>query len=101
MPARTCTSSTSAIPLDYLPDPRRLPGAVLFKPDTLVAEGDRIPRDRDIVLYCTCPSDATSARTALRLRNLGIYRVRPLHGGYEGWRKLGYPLEPMEQKTVA
>lgn len=88
-------------PLDYLPDPRRLPGAVLFKPDTLVAEGDRIPRDRDIVLYCTCPSDATSARTALRLRNLGIYRVRPLHGGYEAWKKLGYPLEPMEQRTVA
>jgi membrane protein DedA with SNARE-associated domain/rhodanese-related sulfurtransferase len=88
-------------PLDYLPDPRRLPGAVLFKPDTLVAEGDRIPRDRDIVLYCTCPSDATSARTALRLRNLGIYRVRPLHNGYEGWKKLGYPLEPMEQRTVA
>ena len=88
-------------PLDYLPDPRRLPGAVLFKPDTLVAEGDRIPRDRDIVLYCTCPSDATSARTALRLRNLGIYRVRPLHGGYEAWKKLDYPLEPMEQRTVA
>ena len=72
-----------------------------IKPDTLVAEGDRIPRDRDIVLYCTCPSDATSARTALRLRNLGIYRVRPLHGGYDGWKKLGYPLEPMEQRTVA
>ena len=71
---------------------------MLFKPDTLVAEGDRIPRDRDIVLYCTCPSDATSARTALRLRNLGIYRVRPLHGGYDGWKKLGYPLEPMEQQ---
>jgi membrane protein DedA with SNARE-associated domain/rhodanese-related sulfurtransferase len=88
-------------PLDYLPDPRRLPGAVLFKPDTLVAEGDRIPRDRDIVLYCTCPSDATSARTALRLRSLGIYRVRPLHGGYEGWKKLNYPLEPMEERTVA
>ncbi|MCU1313203.1 MAG: DedA protein [Acidobacteriaceae bacterium] len=88
-------------PLDYLPDPRRLPGAVLFNPDTLVAEGDRIPRDQDIVLYCTCPSDATSARTALRLRNLGVYRVRPLHGGYDGWKRLGYPLEPMEQKTVA
>jgi membrane protein DedA with SNARE-associated domain/rhodanese-related sulfurtransferase len=88
-------------PLDYLPDPRRLPGAVLFKPDTLVADADRVPRDRDIVLYCTCPSDATSARTALRLRSLGIYRVRPLHGGYEAWKKLGYPLEPMEQRTVA
>jgi membrane protein DedA with SNARE-associated domain/rhodanese-related sulfurtransferase len=88
-------------PLDYLPDPRRLPGAVLFKPDTLVADAESVPRDRDIVLYCTCPSDATSARTALRLRSLGIYRVRPLHGGYEAWKKLDYPLEPMEQRTVA
>ena len=88
-------------PLDYLPDPRRLPGAVLYKPDTLVAEGAAIPRDRDIVLYCTCPSDATSARTALRLRSIGIYRVRPLKGGYDAWKRLGYPLEPMEQRTVA
>lgn len=88
-------------PLDYLPDPRRLPGAVLYKPDTLVAEGASIPRDRDVVLYCTCPSDATSARTALRLRSLGVYRVRPLKGGYEAWKRLGYPLEPMEQRTVA
>ena len=88
-------------PLDYLPDPRRLPGAVLYKPDTLVADGAAIPRDRDVVLYCTCPSDATSARTALRLRSLGIYRVRPLKGGFEAWKRLGYPLEPMEQKTVA
>ncbi len=88
-------------PLDYLPDPRRLPGAVLYKPDTLVADGASIPRDRDVVLYCTCPSDATSARTALRLRSLGVYRVRPLKGGYEAWKRLGYPLEPMEQRTVA
>ncbi len=88
-------------PLDYLPDPRRLPGAVLYKPDTLVADGASIPRDRDVVLYCTCPSDATSARTALRLRSLGVFRVRPLKGGYEAWKRLGYPLEAMEQKTVA
>jgi rhodanese-related sulfurtransferase len=88
-------------PLDYLPDPRRLPGAVLYRPETLVAEGAAIPRDRDVVLYCTCPSDATSARTALRLRKLGIYRVRPLKGGFEAWKRLGYPLEPMDQKTVS
>jgi len=24
-----------------------------------------------------------------------VKRVRPLAGGFEGWRKLGYPLEPV------
>ncbi len=89
-------------PLDYLPDPRKLPGAVMISPDTLVAQNEEIPRDQDVVLYCTCPSDATSARTALKLRRLGIYRVRPLRGGYDGWKQLGYPLVEMDhQKTAA
>lgn len=88
-------------PLDYLPDPRKLPGATMLSPDTLVAQNAQIPRDQDVVLYCTCPSDATSAKTALRLRKLGIYRVRPLRGGYDGWKELGYPLVAMDQKTAA
>jgi len=29
---------------------------------------------------------------ALRLRALGIQRVRPLAGGFPGWREKGYPL---------
>jgi membrane protein DedA with SNARE-associated domain/rhodanese-related sulfurtransferase len=88
-------------PLDYLPDPRMLPGAELLTPETLVAQSETIPRDRDVVLYCTCPSDATSARMALRLRKLGIYRVRPLRGGYEAWKKLAYPLVEIKQKSAA
>ncbi|MGI8771556.1 MAG: VTT domain-containing protein [Acidobacteriaceae bacterium] len=88
-------------PLDYLPDPRMLPGAELLTPETLVARSESIPRDRDIVLYCTCPSDATSARMALRLRKLGIYRVRPLRGGFEGWKKLSYPLVEIKHPTAA
>jgi rhodanese-related sulfurtransferase len=30
---------------------------------------------------------------ALLLRNRGITRVRPLAGGLEAWRELGYPVE--------
>ncbi len=52
-----------------------------------------IPRDRDVVVYCTCPNEATSALTALRLRQLGITRVRPLAGGYFAWRQRGFPLD--------
>ncbi|MFT4111744.1 VTT domain-containing protein [Silvibacterium sp.] len=79
-------------PLDYLPDPRTLPGAVMLTPDKLVLESEQIPRDRDVVLFCTCPSEATAAKMALAIRKLGVYRVRPLLGGYDEWKKLGFPL---------
>jgi membrane protein DedA with SNARE-associated domain/rhodanese-related sulfurtransferase len=79
-------------PLDYLPDPRVLPGAVRIGPAELARHAERIPRDRDIILYCTCPSEETSARVALQLHRLGITRVRPLRGGFDGWKQAGYPL---------
>ena len=88
-------------PLDYLPDPRTLPGALSLTPDKLMELCDTIPRDQEIVLFCTCPSEATAARMALRLRKIGIHRVRPLRGGYEEWKRLGYPLVDIAAPTAA
>jgi membrane protein DedA with SNARE-associated domain/rhodanese-related sulfurtransferase len=79
-------------PLDLLPDPRTLPGALRLTPDKLMAQLQQIPRDREVVLFCTCPSEATAAKTALQLRRAGIQRVRPLYGGFDEWKKRGYPL---------
>jgi rhodanese-related sulfurtransferase len=79
-------------PLDYLPDPRVLPGALRIGPNEIRQHSEIIPRDRDVVLYCTCPSEETSAKLALQLHKLGIYRVRPLRGGFDGWKAAGYPL---------
>ncbi len=79
-------------PLDYLPDPRTLPGAVVMTPDRLVELNASIPRDRDVVLFCTCPNEETAVKMALTIRKMGVSRVRPLLGGFDGWRKLGYPL---------
>lgn len=87
-------------PLDYLPDPRTLPGALSLTPDKLMEQSGSIPRDQEIVLFCTCPSEATAARMALKLRQMGIHRVRPLRGGYEEWKKLGYPLVDIAAQTV-
>jgi membrane protein DedA with SNARE-associated domain/rhodanese-related sulfurtransferase len=80
-------------PLELLADPFTLPGAVHFSPDSLTARHLEIPRDRDIVLFCTCPSEATAAKTAMTLHKLGIDRVRPLRGGYDEWKRLGYPMD--------
>jgi membrane protein DedA with SNARE-associated domain/rhodanese-related sulfurtransferase len=83
-------------PLELLPDPFTLPGALHFSPETLTKRVHEIPRDRDIILYCTCPSEATAAKTAMTLHKLGIDRVRPLRGGYDEWKRLGYPLDAIE-----
>ena len=55
-----------------------------------------IPHDRDVVLYCTCPSEETSAKVAMELRRMGVQRVRPLRGGLQGWKDAGYPLDVVE-----
>jgi membrane protein DedA with SNARE-associated domain/rhodanese-related sulfurtransferase len=86
-------------PLDYLPDPRVLPGAVRIGPSEIARQADRIPRDRDIILYCTCPSEETSAKVAMQLHRLGITRVRPLRGGFDGWKQAGYPLLDYIEET--
>jgi membrane protein DedA with SNARE-associated domain/rhodanese-related sulfurtransferase len=83
-------------PLELLPDPFVLPGALHFSPEALAARIHEIPRDRDIVLYCTCPSEATAAKTAMTLHKLGIERVRPLRGGFDEWKRLGYPMDAVE-----
>jgi membrane protein DedA with SNARE-associated domain/rhodanese-related sulfurtransferase len=80
-------------PLDVLTDPEVVPGALRIGPEELRLHRDEIPGDRDIVLYCTCPSEETSAKVAMELRRLGVSRVRPLRGGLQGWKDAGYPLE--------
>lgn len=80
-------------PLEQLTDPYTLPGALRFAPDELASRAHEIPRDRDIILYCTCPNEETAAHTALKLHRLGVERVRPLRGGYEEWKRLGFPMD--------
>jgi membrane protein DedA with SNARE-associated domain len=83
-------------PLELLPDPFTLPGALHISPEALAAKSQEIPRDRDIILYCTCPSEATAAKTAMTLHRLGIERVRPLRGGFDEWKRLGFPLDAIQ-----
>jgi len=87
-----CLSWTCAIP-GTASGSLHAAGARLFNPEALAARHLEIPRDRDIVLFCSCPSEATAAKTAMALHKLGIERVRPLRGGYDEWKRLGFPLE--------
>jgi membrane protein DedA with SNARE-associated domain/rhodanese-related sulfurtransferase len=69
-----------------------LPGAIRLDPEELEDRHTELPRNCDIVLYCTCPNETTSARVALALKKRGIERVFPLEGGFKAWAARGYPV---------
>jgi membrane protein DedA with SNARE-associated domain/rhodanese-related sulfurtransferase len=78
--------------LELEKDPSLIMGALHIAPDEIEARHAEIPRDRDIVLYCSCPNEVTSARVASLLRTKGIERVRPLLGGIDAWRERNFPM---------
>jgi rhodanese-related sulfurtransferase len=68
-------------------------GAIHMTMDEVEHRHQEIPRDRDIILYCSCPNEVSSAKVALNLHRKGIVRVRPLLGGIDAWRERNYPTE--------
>jgi membrane protein DedA with SNARE-associated domain/rhodanese-related sulfurtransferase len=68
-------------------------GAVHLRPEDIYERHHEIPRDREIIVYCSCPNEVTSARVAQLLQKKGFSRVRPLLGGIDAWRKQNYPVE--------
>jgi membrane protein DedA with SNARE-associated domain/rhodanese-related sulfurtransferase len=91
--------------LEFLVNPRTVSTAVRIAPDELPMRRAELPLDREVVLYCTCPSEATSAKVAMELKKIGITRVRPLAGGLKAWEDEGYPLDEFyheeEEKAVS
>jgi membrane protein DedA with SNARE-associated domain/rhodanese-related sulfurtransferase len=85
--------------LDFEANPETIPGALHIDAADFEEAFEIIPRDREIVLFCACPNEATAARLALLLRSKGITRIRPLSEGYEGWRKRGFPLSLAKDET--
>jgi membrane protein DedA with SNARE-associated domain/rhodanese-related sulfurtransferase len=74
-------------------DPVIIRGALHITIGELKSRLSEIPRDRDIVLYCSCPNEASSAKMALLFHRSGLSRVRPLLGGIDAWRERKYPIE--------
>jgi len=80
-------------------EPRWIPGALDVPLHDIGRALEKLPRDREIILYCTCPSEASAARVAKILINHGFKRVRPLQGGLDAWIGAGYAVTtaPMGQ----
>ena len=74
-------------------DPVLIQGAVHLTMEDIESRISQFPKDRDIIVYCSCPNEVSSARLALRLQRKGFSRVRPLLGGLDAWRQQNFPTE--------
>jgi rhodanese-related sulfurtransferase len=88
-------------PLDLLTDSEIIEGAIRLSPQDATENPALIPTDKELVVYCTCPSDKTSRSIALKAQslapNLDVSRVKFLKGGLSAWKAKGYPVVPYDK----
>jgi rhodanese-related sulfurtransferase len=84
-------------PLDLLAYPEIIPGARRIPPSEVLENPSLIPREKDTVVYCTCPSDKTSRTILRRALALQFFRIKFLRGGLAAWKANGYPVERYQE----
>ena len=80
--------------LDVRPEKIRLQGGII--PGAISAHAADIdprvatyPHDKEVVVYCACPNEASAAIAARQLKAKGFTRIRPLLGGIDAWIRRG------------
>jgi rhodanese-related sulfurtransferase len=88
-------------PLDLLADSEIIEGARRISPEDATTNPALIPTDKELVVYCTCPSDKTSRAIAFKAQQLtpqvDLSRVKFLKGGLAAWKAKGYPVVPYDK----
>ena len=74
-------------------EPRAIPTAIHVPLQEVGQRVRDLPTDRDIIVYCACPNEASAARVAKILMSHGLKKVRPLSGGLDAWVASGYRVE--------
>ncbi len=96
---RTMVGGTAPVVVDVRSDPGRvldariIPGALLADPKSVGQVLRGVPPERELVIYCSCPNEISSATAARLLMAAGYRHVRPLQGGLDAWAAAGYPVD--------
>jgi rhodanese-related sulfurtransferase len=88
-------------PLDLLADSEIIEGSQRISPQDAMENPALIPTGKELVVYCTCPSDKTSRAIALKAQTLlpkvDVSRIKFLRGGLAAWKAKGYPVVPYDK----
>ena len=81
-------------PLDLLAYPEIIPGAHWIPPKEALETPTLIPKEKEGILYCTCPGEKTSRAVLRRALSMHFSRIKFLKGGLAAWKAKDYPVEP-------
>jgi rhodanese-related sulfurtransferase len=68
-------------------------GAQSIALSELAGRAGELPKDKHIILYCSCPAEHSSVMAAQNLHAKGVDNTAALVGGYPAWKAAGYPVE--------
>jgi rhodanese-related sulfurtransferase len=78
-----------------------LPDAINIPVTEIESEAPaRLPRDRDIVVYCGSFECQASPTAAKALEGLGFTRVLDYEGGLADWEDAGHPIVSASKQTI-
>jgi membrane protein DedA with SNARE-associated domain/rhodanese-related sulfurtransferase len=77
----------------------RIKGSIRLEPNTILQQIDSLPKDKELILYCTCLREATSLRVARILQQHG-FRSSVIKGGLRAWKRGGFAIETVPAEDV-
>ena len=70
-----------------------IPGAASFPWVSTLKPPVSLPRNKTLILYCSCSHEEDSTDMASKLTRFGYSNIKVLEGGFLRWTKLKYPIE--------
>src|SRR5262245_37573325 len=78
----------------YEQSDKRIKGSLFTRVRKVGSRLRDVPRDREIITYCSCAADEAAVLAARSLVADGFKRVRVLKGGWDAWLQAGGQVEP-------
>ncbi len=95
---RICVVDVRNGPAELIRD--RVIHALQVPQNVILERIDRLPKDRQLILYCWDTWCSLAAQAAIPLLERG-FDVREMAGGMKGWKTLRFPTEPADAAALA
>lgn len=70
----------------------RIAGSINITSASETEKIEKLPKDKKIIIYCSCATEGTSAALSFQLNQAGIANTYALTGGTKAWQDAGYPM---------
>jgi rhodanese-related sulfurtransferase len=74
-------------------DEGHIPGAISYPWVMQLKFPVTLPRNKTLILYCSCAHEEDSTDMAAKLSKMGYRNIKVLEGGFLKWSELKYPIE--------